>query len=522
MADHKDHAEGKVANAKERFTTLNGKRDQVLQRGRDCSALTIPALMPPDGSDENTALSTPYQSLGSRGVNNLASKLRLALFPPGNPFFRFQIAQETLDVIASEDPKAVEAVEAVMQELENDALDELEQGTDAVILHSAIKQLIVVGNVLLHMPKADDSRIFRLQNYVVVRDAAGNWYEIVAQEKVSKYTLPESAMALVDTLDVKKGDDEDITIYTHVKKEGNKAVWYQEINEKIVPGSEGKADYENSPYIPLRWAALENENYGRGHCEEYLGDLRSLEDLSKDIISFSAAAAKVIFLDKPNSTTDIEALQEAMSGEFVEGNIDDIGVLQVGKFQDFKVVKSVIDDLSLRLSHAFLLTTGTVRNAERVTAEEIRMQAQELEDVLGGVYTVLAAELQQKVVRRLIERLKAKGSFPILPKGTVQPIIVTGFAALGRGHELNKLRAYFQDGVAMFGEVFMQEFDPAAVADRLSTHHNLDVAALRKTKAQKQAEADQQVQANMMDKAVGPVAGAVASAVGSGLNNDQQ
>jgi hypothetical protein len=37
------------------------------------------------------------------------------------------------------------------------------------------------------------------------------------------------------------------------------------------------------PYIPLRWAALENENYGRGHCEEYLGDLRSLEDLSKDL-----------------------------------------------------------------------------------------------------------------------------------------------------------------------------------------------------------------------------------------------
>lgn len=506
---------GTVANAKERFTTLNSKRDQILKRGRDCSAITIPALMPPEGSDENTPLLTPYQSLGSRGVNNLASKLRLALFPPGNPFFRFQIAEETLAVIASEDPKAVAAVEAVMQDLENKALDELEQGSDAVILHSAIKQLIVVGNVLLHMPKSEDSRIFRLQNYVVVRDASGNWYEIVAQEKVSKFTLPENAVGLVDA---KEGDDEDITIYTHVKKDGDKAVWYQEINEKIIPGSEGKADYDNSPYIPLRWAALENENYGRGHCEEYLGDLRSLEDLSKDIVSFSAAAAKVIFLDRPNSTTDIEALQEAESGEFVEGNIEDIGVLQVGKFQDFKVVKSVIDDLSLRLSHAFLLTTGTVRNAERVTAEEIRMQAQELEDVLGGVYTVLAAELQQKVVRRLIERLKAKGSFPTLPKGTVQPIIVTGFAALGRGHELNKLRAYFQDGTAMFGEAFMNEFDAAAVADRLSTHHNIDVEAMRKTPEQKEAEVNQQAQANMMQSAVGPAVGAIAKGVADAQN----
>lgn len=496
------------ATAKDRFTSLNSKRDQVLTRGRDCADLTIPALMPPDGADENTALSTPYQSLGSRGVNNLTSKLRLALFPPGNPFFRFKLDGDALGIIADQDPEQAEAIEKAMQTLENEALDELEQGSDAVILHATLKQLIVVGNVLLHMPRDDNARIFRLNNYVVLRDASGNWFEIVAQEKVSKFTLPEGV-----TVDTTGQDDEDVVIYTHVKKVDNKAEWYQEIDEEVVPGSEGRSSYEDCPYIPLRWAALENENYGRGHCEEYLGDLRSLESLSKDILAFSAAAAKVIFLDRPNSTTDIEELQEAESGEFVEGNIEDIGVLQLNKFHDFQVTKSQIDDLTLRLSHAFLLTTGTVRNAERVTAEEIRMQAQELEDVLGGVYTVLAAELQQKVVRRLIARLKQKGRFPTLPSGAVQPVIVTGFEALGRGHELNKLRQYFADGVGMYGEQFMAEFDPAAVADRLATHHNVDVEALRKTDEQKQAEADQQAQANMMDKATGPVAGAVAKGI---------
>ncbi len=498
-----------MALAKERFETLDGKRDQVLQRGRDCADLTIPALMPPQGSDENTNLSTPYQSLGSRGVNNLASKLRLALFPPGNPFFRFQIDKDTLEALGATSPQAVQQVEAVMQVLENDALDELEQGADAVILHAAIKQIITVGNVLLHMPKDEDSRIFRLNNYVVLRDAAGNWYEIVARETVSKYTLPEDIAKGV-AASASKDDDEEVVIYTHVKKEDDKAVWYQEINEQVVPNSEGKSDYDDCPFIPLRWAALENENYGRGHVEEYLGDLRSLEDLSKDLVSFSAAAAKIIFLDRPNSMTDLEALQEAQSGDFVEGNLEDIGVLQLNKYHDFQVTKSQIDDLSLRLSHAFLLTTGTVRDAERVTAEEIRMQAQELEDVLGGVYTVLAAELQQKVVRRLIARLKDKGRFPKLPKGTVKPIIVTGFEALGRGHELNKLRAYFNDGIAMYGETFMQEFDAVAVADVLATHHNVDISALKKTPEQKQAEAEMQAQANLMDKTAGPVAGAMA------------
>jgi hypothetical protein len=169
--------------------------------------------MPPQGADENTNLSTPYQSLGSRGVNNLTSKLRLALFPPGNPFFRFQIDDETLAALGATDSEAAEQIEGVMQKLENDALDELEQGSDSVILHAAIKQLVTVGNVLLHMPKSDASRVFRLQNYVVVRDASGNWFEIVAQEVVSKYTLPEDVkMSVNDT----KDDDEDVTIYTHI------------------------------------------------------------------------------------------------------------------------------------------------------------------------------------------------------------------------------------------------------------------------------------------------------------------
>ncbi len=72
----------------------------------------------------------------------------------------------------------------------------------------------------------------------------------------------------------------------------------------------------------------------------------------------------------------------------------------------------------------------------------------------------------------------------------------------------------------MYGETFMSEFDPGAVADRLATHHNVDVQALRKTDEQKQAEADMQAQANMMDKATGPVAGAVAKGVADQMNDN--
>lgn len=508
-----------MATAKERFETQNSKRDQVLQRGRDCADLTVPALMPPEGSDENTRLPTPYQSLGSRGANNLTSKLRLSLFPPGQPFFRFKPDDDALVLLANQDPEAAAQIEAAMQRLENEALDELEQGSDAVILHAALKQLVVVGNVLLHMPSDSPARLFRLANYVVTRDASGNWFEIVAKETLARATLSEEQQALLAPATGEPAkDDADVVVYTHIRKDGKKAVWNQEINEQLVDGSEGRSNYDECPYIPLRWAALENENYGRGHVEEYLGDLRSLEDLSKSLVQMASAAAKVIFLDRPNSTTDIEAIQEAESGEIVEGNIEDIGVLQVNKFPDFQVAKSQIDDLSLRLSHAFLLTTGTVRNAERVTAEEIRMQAQELEDVLGGVYSVLAAELQHKVVMRLMARLKKKGRLPQLPSGAIKPVIVTGFEALGRGHELNKLRQYFTDGASLFGEAFMQEFNISAFAAILATQHNVDVTAIVKSAEQKQAEQQQAQQAAMAEKALGPVAGQATKGVADNIN----
>ena len=509
-----------MATAKERFEKLDSKRDQVVERAWQCADITIPALMPPKGNTENTELATPYQSLGARGLNNMTSKLRLSLFPPGTSFFRFELDKETQDIITAGDEKAKTKIDEGLRQLENDAIKLLETENHGVILNAALKQLICSGNVLLFMPDEGGSRIFRLPQYVVVRDPMGNWHEIVAKESVHKATLNEVTRAYTMPATTETQDDENIDVFTHITRDGDKVIWHQEINDVVVPDSNGRVmDPLDCPYIPLRWAALENEDYGRGHVEEYLGDLRSLEDLSKAIIQFAAAAAKVIFLDKPNSTTDIESIQNAESGDFVEGNVDDIGVLQVEKFHDFQVAKDVIDTLEIRLSHAFLLQSGTVRNAERVTAVEIKQLAQELEDVLGGVYTVLSQELQLPVVRRLIAQLKKRGQFPKLPKGSLKPMIVTGFEALGRGHELNKFRAFFEDGAALFGDTFMQGFDPVAFGNVLAIHHNLDISGIRKSQEQLDADAQQTMAATVMDKATAPVAASVAGVIADANKN---
>lgn len=493
-----------MMTAKARWDKLDAARSEVLERARDAADLTIPSLMVKDGHTETTRLPQPYQSLGARGVNNLASKLALALLPAGNPFFRMSVSDDIIGLLENENE-----IQENLRRIENKAMQRVENSNLRVILHSALKQLIVAGNAMLFLPDDGGARAFRLNQYVISRDPMGKWKEIVILEKTSPATMDQELIENPE-FEIDPTADEPVEVYTIVTREGDKVKFHQEINEIMVPGTEGETKYENSPYIPLRWNAVENESYGRGHVEEYIGDLRSLEGLSKAVVEFSAAASRVIFLERPNSTTDVQSLVEAENGSFVEGNPEDIHAMQVEKYPDFQVAKQTIDDLSLRLSHAFLLTTGTVRNAERVTAEEIRLQAQELEDVLGGVYTVLAQELQLPVVRRLMVQLRKAKQIPKLPEGTLEPTIVTGFDALGRGHELNKYRQYFADGQALFGPEFMTQFDPAKVASLMSIHHNINIDGIMKTQEMMEAEQQQAISQTVIDKAAGPVAGQMA------------
>ena len=65
-----------------RFKKLDGDRSTILTTARDCSVLTISSVLPPDGHKEGDVLPTPYQSVGARLVNNLASKLLMTMLPP--------------------------------------------------------------------------------------------------------------------------------------------------------------------------------------------------------------------------------------------------------------------------------------------------------------------------------------------------------------------------------------------------------------------------------------------------------
>lgn len=502
------------------YGKLEGKRSAFLDRGRECSKLTIPSLLPPDNHDGNNRLPTPWQGIGARGVNNLASKLLLALLPPNTPFFRLSMDEYTMEELTQQEGMKAQ-VEASFSKIERSVMAEIEGTAIRIGAFEGIKHLLVTGNILMYLPKEGGTRMFRLDRYVVQRDPMGNVMDIITKETVAPAMLPESVQQLLQD-DLKKHRDKSVDLYTHISRQGKQWKVYQEVKGEVVPGSAGAYPLEKSPWIPIRLTKIDGEDYGRGYVEEYLGDLKSLEGLTQAIVEGSAAAAKLLFLVNPNGTTSKEDLAAAENGDFVDGNVNDVNVLQLQKYGDFRVAADTAREITERLSYAFMLNSAVQRTGERVTAEEIRYMAGELEDGLGGLYSILSQEFQLPLVRRIMYAMEKAKRLPTLPEGVVQPVIVTGMEALGRGHDLNKLNVFMNQLQPLGPEVVAQRLNVSDYMTRVGTALGIAMEGLVKTEEQvRQEQALAQQQAMMQQMAV-PAMQEASSMIQQGMQQDAQ
>lgn len=481
--------------AKNVYDRLTGDRNPYQTRAEDCAEYTIPSLFPKEGDNGSTNYDTPYQSLGARGVNNLASKLMLALFPPNDTFFRLSPGSD-IEKELQQSPEEKDIVDSALGNLEQVAMRYAEAHQYRVTLAEALKVLIVTGNCLLFLPpKEGGMKLYKLDSYVIQRDALGNVIQIVTLDKIAYAALPPDVQKMVAKDGGDKKAEDIVEVYTHAYFDTDTFYSYQEVNGEIVKGTDQQFPMNKTPWIPLRMVKMDGESYGRSFVEEYLGDLKSLESLSKSIVEMSAICANVIFLVNPNGITRPYKLSKAQSGEFVPGRIEDVQALQLNKYADLQVAQQTIAMLTERLSYAFMLNSAVQRNGERVTAEEIRYVASELEDTLGGVYSILSQELQLPLVRRLLVQLEQDGLYPNLPDGFVEPTITTGLAAIGRGHDYQNLMTYLQT-VGQIPQA-AQYLNWGVANQRIATSLGIDTSNLIKTDEQIQQEQMQAYQMQM-------------------------
>lgn len=366
MADNKQQPQ---EGAKKLFEKLSTDRDNYTQRAEKNATYTVPMLFPKESDDGGTAYETPYNSVGARGLNNLASKLLLSLLPPGQPFFRLGLdEQATQQMQASGDDQLKDTVEYGLSMMESAMMKYMESMSLRPTLFEALKQLIIAGNALLFLPPAEGGiKCYHLRDYVIQRDGVGNVIQLVARDSVARATLPQDLQSSLQQTQGEEDISEKVEVYTHVYRVENDH-WesYQEIDGEVVAGTEQQYPLDKTPWIPVRFAKKDGEAYGRSFIEDYLGDLISLENLTKAIVDMSMISAKVMFLVNPANQTNIRALSKAENGAFVRGRAEDIVPMQLNKSMDMQTVLTTAQQIESRLSYCFLLNSAVQRTGERV------------------------------------------------------------------------------------------------------------------------------------------------------------
>jgi len=494
--------------ARERYSMLSSGRTQFLDMAVECSELTLPYLVTRDDSSTGKRqLLQPFQSVGAKAVVTLAAKLMLAILPPQTAFFKLQVRDDKLGQTL--DPMMRSELDLSFSKIERLIMDYIAASSDRVVVHQALKHLIVSGNALIFMSK-DGLKHYPLQRYVVERDGNGNVIEIVTKEMVSRKVLGISPPP-TDSPNGEYGDTEDdAEVYTCVKMDESSGSWrwHQEVDDMILEGSQSTAPKNASPWLVLRFNTVDGEDYGRGRVEEFIGDLRSLDGLSQALVEGASVASKVVFLVSPSATTKPGTLAKAGNGAIIQGRPEDVGVVQVGKTADFATAANMAATIEKRILEAFLVMN--IRNAERVTAEEVRLTQLELEKSLGGLFSLLTVEFLVPYLNRTLLILQRSNQIPRLPKDVVRPKIVAGINSLGRGQDNESLTRFIQTVAATLGpEALVKYIDPSEAIKRLAAAQGIDVLNLVRTAEQLQQLSEERKQA-MQQKSLLDQAGQLA------------
>ena len=495
--------------AKARYSQLTSGRTQFLDMAEECSQLTLPYLVTQDDNYKGKrTLIQPFQSVGAKAVVTLAAKLMLAILPPQTAFFKLQVRDDKLGQTL--DPMMRSELDLSFSKIERLIMDYIAASSDRVVVHQALKHLIVSGNALIFMGK-DGLKHYPLQRYVVERDGNGNVIEIITKESVSRKVLGIAPPPNDKPNGEYGATEDDAEVYTCVKMDESSGNWrwHQEVDDMILDGSQSTAPKNASPWLVLRFNTVDGEDYGRGRVEEFIGDLRSLDGLSQALVEGASVASKVIFLVSPSATTKPGTLAKAGNGAIIQGRPEDVGVVQVGKTADFATAANLASTIEKRILEAFLVMN--VRNAERVTAEEVRLTQLELEKSLGGLFSLLTVEFLVPYLNRTLLILQRSNQIPRLPKDIVRPKIVAGINSLGRGQDNEALTRFIQTVSATLGpEALVKFIDPSEAIKRLAAAQGIDVLNLVRTAEQleqmKQMQQQQAAQNSLLSQ-TGQIAG---------------
>lgn len=474
----------------------------VIAKCRQFATYTLPGQFV-DPLVSQQSVQHDFQSVGGLLVNNLAAKLTRGLFPPGVPFFRSTLTKAMQDA-ARNAGRTDQEVENALNRVDQLATEKLFLSAATAQLSSIIKLLIITGNALLYRePETGRIIVWNLHSFSVKRRTTGEWRRVVLKQTMP---LDELEPAIRNDYLAKKpsatqNKHANVDLYTRIEIKPGAVNPRAEVTTEldgIRVGPVSSYPQHLCPWVVPTWNLSSGEDYGRGMLEDYAGDFAKLSLMSEQLGLYELESLSLLNLVDEAAGGVVDEYAESDVGAFVRGKAGGVTAYERGDYAKINAVNQGLMTLVQRLSQAFMYTANT-RQAERVTAEEIRTVASEADQNLGGVYSLLADVLQTPLAYLSLQDVSDELLDGLINR-TIRPVILTGVAALTRAIAVQNLLEFSQEA-ALIVPALMQldnRVDKVKLLDLLYNAKNIDTAAIMKdpdVMAQEAKAAQQALQA---------------------------
>ncbi len=467
------------------WSTLDGKKTSLITRAERYCELTIRKLLLEDGRNkESEGLAHDYQSLGAQAVNHLTNKIMLAMFNPSKPFFRVQLGRKARRGM---DPAQLTALQPALAEIEKEAARELDARGQRPKLYSIIRHLIVVGNVLM-VRAPTGLRVMSLKYYCLKRTIDGRIHTLVTKENLAFNELDPKVQEAATVAKVRKEGEDKVDYYQVVRLQPNGGyITEQWVNTLKLDQTKfgGRYTEKTLPFHALTWDLADEHDYGSSLVEDSHGDFEALSALAESVVDGSVIGTELRWLIDPTATLTAKDVNESKNGDALPGRKDDMVPMNGGNPMAVQQALAGMEAWEKRLARNFLLLSAVTRNAERVTAEEVRLTALELETALGGVYSSLSAQIQAPIANWLLDEID------MTIDGTdFQVEVLTGLDALSRNGDLENLRMALGDlaQITALPPGLQDRINFAAIAAYIGAGRGVDLTPFLKPEAQYQQE----------------------------------
>lgn len=456
------------------YNSKTSDRKPYEDRAQRISEISLPYVFRAEGSDGGSELfKSVSQSFNGRQINNLKSKMGMALLPPATSSFRLKPDALAMVQLFQGNEKAIERIRQQLS-LNTDAISsEIENQQIRSSLFDMLLQQIVVGSVIVEKNDRAGITIFPLRSFVVELDSQGEPLAMCIVEKLK---------VLPDGITPKEEDKDEYELYTllALDKDSNKWIMKQDIDGEAVGEEKSYADYDALPFRYFGWNWVQGDAYHRPFAEDYYPDMQQVDKLGKLNTEGAVIAAKsVLLVNQRGGRTRKVDLVKAPNGGVIDGSADDVTAFQFQKNFDFQVSNEREATLKRELQANFLDTGSVQRDAERVTAEEIRVMAQQLEaSTLAGVYSKMALKWSKWIVTKVMDELK-------ITFDAVDVDVLTGLDALGRSQEAQKQDNFMQRVTQLQLNHWIKENE---VLQRYASFDGINTVGLLKTSDEVQSD----------------------------------